>query len=99
MFWDQKSSNGIPLNNQQIFKKNSIYYRILETEKDRSSRHVWHKLFISDDLWYLIFCKDSRLRGHNWDIVKEIDGTSFIWVTDQYLTVLQIQGAENNDSV
>lgn len=79
--------------------KKNLQYRILETQKDPLSQQTWHKLSVQYHLWHMILHRDCNLRNRNWDIIQEIDGTNWIWVTDQYLTLLQIQGAVHDATV
>ena len=72
--------------------RNSVpKYRILETAEDRITGTVWHKLKTNDKAARLIIT--SKYHKH-WDILTEVDGTRRLWVTDQLLTILHIQGLQ-----
>jgi hypothetical protein len=71
-------------------------YTILETVFERIYKKTWYKLDANRELKYII----ANLPGENlnWEYVKENNGAYYYWVTDQTLTLLQIQGAvEKND--
>lgn len=64
-------------------------YSVLETVEDRITGKVWHKLKTNEKAAELIHnCKAHT----HWDYRTEITGKIFIWVTDQLLTILHIQG-------
>ena len=88
MFWDQAASYK-----EEVRKKEyKLTYSILETDNEQIYKKTWHKLDPTFSLWRLII-SDENTKGSHWDIVKENDGKSFIWVTDKYLTLLEIKGA------
>jgi hypothetical protein len=64
-------------------------YDILETVDDTITGTVWHKLMTNTKATDLI----TKSKAYSqWDIIEEITGKKFLWVTDQLLTVLHIQG-------
>lgn len=88
MFWDQEVSYK-----EEVRKKEyKLTYSILETVYDTIYKNTWHKLSPTHALWQMIRA-DEKTKGANWDILKENNGKSFIWVTDKYLTLLQLKGA------
>jgi hypothetical protein len=90
MFWDQT-----PSYKEEIRKREyKLTYSIIETVHERIHKNTWYKLNLSDNLWYMIV-RDKQNKGANWDVIKENNGTSFVWVTDKYLTLLHLKGAEH----
>jgi hypothetical protein len=63
--------------------------RILKTVEDRDTGTVWHKLITNEKATRLIL---KSKRCSSWDIRAENTGKNFIWVTEQFLTLLRIQG-------
>lgn len=89
MYWDQTPSYS----KEEVRKKEyNLTYTILDTVHDTIHRQTWYKLKLTHALWSMIM-QDKGRRGANWDIIKEITGESYIWVTDKYLTLLNIKGA------
>ena len=71
--------------------RNTPTYRILETEEDSITGTVWHKLKTNEKAAQLI----HNYKAHSqWDYRTETTGKIFIWVTDQLLTLLHIQGLQ-----
>jgi len=66
-------------------------YSILETVEDRFTGTVWHKLKTNEKATELILKSKACSQ---WDIHIENTGKAFFWATDQFLTVLHIQGLE-----
>lgn len=89
MYWDQTPSYS----KEEIRKKEyNLTYAVLDTVHERIHKKIWYKLRLTHALWKMI-TQDKDTRGANWDIVEEINGQSYIWVTDKYLTLLNIKGA------
>ena len=70
-------------------------YWIIETIEDRITGTVWHKLKTNEKATRLIL---KSKRYSNWDIQAENTGKNFIWVTEQFLTLLHIQGLQLVDN-
>lgn len=89
MYWDQTPSYS----KEEIrVKEYYLTYAVLDTVYDTIHKQTWHKLRLTHALWIMIV-QDKGRRGANWDIIKEITGQSYIWVTDKYLTLLNVKGA------
>jgi hypothetical protein len=73
-------------------KEYDLTYSVLDTVHETLYKQTWHKLKLTYALWRMI-TQDKGRQGANWDIVKEIDGQSYIWVTDKYLALLNVKGA------
>lgn len=68
-------------------------YDILETVDDTITGTVWHKLLTNAKATELI----PKSKAYSqWEIIEENTGKKFLWVTDQFLTVLHIQGLQKN---
>lgn len=67
-------------------------YDILETVDDTITGTVWHKLLTNANASNLI----TKSKAYSqWEIKEEDTGKKFfLWVTDQLLTVLHIQGLQ-----
>lgn len=66
-------------------------YDILETVDDTITGTVWHKLLTNEKASNLI----TKSKAYSqWEIKEENTGKKFLWVTDQLLTVLHIQGLQ-----
>lgn len=74
------------------YQEKDMSYDILETVHERLYGNTWHKLILTHSLWKMI-TEDKKCRGSSWDKIKEITGETYIWVTDKYLTLLEIKGA------
>lgn len=89
MYWDQTASYS----KEEVRKKEyNLTYTILDTVHDTIHMQIWYKLKLTHALWSMIV-QDKGRQGANWDIIKEITGQSYIWVTDKYLTLLNVKGA------
>ena len=86
MFWDQETKEYVDYGVDK-----SLTYRILDTVFDRLSKKTWIKLDSNPRLANLII--KSKGRDENWELIEEINGGHYLWVTDKFLTLLQIQGA------
>lgn len=67
-------------------------YDILETIEDRITKTFWHKLATNAQATELIIKNKAYSQ---WDIKEEITGKKYLWVTDQLLTLLHIQGLQS----
>ena len=65
-------------------------YDILETIRDLTGT-VWHKPKTNEKATRLILKSKACSQ---WDIRTENTGKPFFWATDQFLTVLHIQGLQ-----
>lgn len=68
-------------------------YSILETTKDSITGVTWHKLITNSKATRLIV--ESKAYS-SWEIKAENTGKKYIWVTDNLLLLLKIQGLQHN---
>lgn len=91
MFWDQEVSVTTATSPSYL----PPLYWILETVTDRITGVTWHKLMANERAISLVLNSKAK---NSWEIKAEITGKKFVWVTEQLLTLLHIQGLQQIDS-
>lgn len=74
-----------------IMQKIGPKFDILESIEDSITGILWHKLKTNEEATKLILNLNSSKSVYQH---TEITGKSFVWVTDQVLTLLKIQSIE-----
>ena len=87
MFWDQEVRDVSTAISPSYLPP---VYSILETVTDRITGVTWHKLLPNEKAIGLIV---NSKANNSWELKAEITGKKFLWVTEQFLTLLAIQGA------